>query len=355
MIEKNISKYSKLFQLNFSPIARLPARQRESLRFWFCIFAGATVAVLFLGGCGGKDISPDISIERKGDSQQAVLAGPQKESVKILFVGDMMFDRYIRQAVGKYGEGNYDYILDPIKDKLVGYDLIVGNLEGPITERNSVSAGTAMDEKRNLVFTFDPAVAKTLAENNIKLVNLGNNHILNQGEEGLVHTKKYLGEAEVQYFGDTGADGSPALVKNIGGTKIAFVNYNYAIGGSFEKAIESIKNIRAQAETVIVCPHWGTEYKTGEPDSQIKNMAHKFIETGADAIIGGHPHVVQGSENYKNKKIYYSLGNFVFDQYFQKETMEGLGVEMTNNPDSTLEYGEVKFEMTKKGQTEMAN
>ena len=60
-----------------------------------------------------------------------------------------------------------------------------------------------MDEKSNLVFTFDPKSAKALAENNIKLVNLGNNHILNQGEEGLAATKKHLDEAGVTYYGDT--------------------------------------------------------------------------------------------------------------------------------------------------------
>ncbi|MFH0930054.1 MAG: CapA family protein, partial [Candidatus Moraniibacteriota bacterium] len=59
----------------------------------------------------------------------------------------------------------------------------------------------------------------------------------------------------------------------------------------------------------------------------------------------------QSSEVYKNKKIYYSLGNFVFDQYFQKETMEGLGVELTVSPDLSMEFSELKFEMTRKGQT----
>lgn len=62
---------------------------------------------------------------------------------------------------------------------------------------------------------------------------------------------------------------------------------------------------------------------------------------------------MQISEEYDGQKIYYSLGNFVFDQYFQKETMEGLGVELTINPEGKIEYSELKFEMTKKGQTKM--
>jgi poly-gamma-glutamate synthesis protein (capsule biosynthesis protein) len=281
-----------------------------------------------------------------------------KKPVKILFVGDMMFDRYIREGAAKYGGGDYNYIFSQIKDKLAGYDLVVGNLEGPITDKSSVSVDTAMDEKKNLVFTFDPAVAKALAENNIKLVDLGNNHILNQGEDGIVQTKKYLDEAGVQYFGETGEmevepprGGSTSKVVEINGTKIGFVNYNYSIVGSFEKAIKNIEALKNKTDIIIVCPHWGTEYKVGDPGQKIRAEAYKLIDAGADFIVGGHPHVVQASEEYKNKKIYYSLGNFIFDQYFQKETMEGLGAEVTINPDRAMEYNELKFEMNKRGQT----
>ena len=262
-----------------------------------------------------------------------------------------MFDRYIRESVAKYGKGDYSYVFGQIKNKLAGYDLVVGNLEGPITDKSSVSVGTAMDVKENLKFTFDPSVAKTLAENNIKLVDLGNNHILNQGEDGIAQTKKYLGEAGVQHFDDTGEDKSSTLVENIGGTKIGFVNYNYSVAGSFERAIADIGAVKKKSDVVIVCPHWGTEFKVGDPGQKIRAEAYQLIDAGADAIIGGHPHVIEDSEVYKNKKIYYSLGNFVFDQYFQKETMEGLGVELTIQPDITMGYNDLKFEMNKKGQT----
>ncbi|MCX6762167.1 MAG: CapA family protein [Candidatus Moranbacteria bacterium] len=276
-----------------------------------------------------------------------------KKLVKILFVGDIMLDRYVREAVGKYGKGNYNYVFDQIRDKLAGYDLVVGNLEGPITDKSSVSVGTAMDEKKNLVFSFDPAVAKALASNNIKLVDLGNNHILNQDEDGVAQTKKYLDEAGIQYFGNTGGEGNSFLIKNIGGTKIGFVNYNYSVAGSFEKAIKDIEAAKKKSDIVVVCPHWGTEYIVGDPGQKTRSEAYELIDAGADAIIGGHPHVIEDSEVYKNKKIYYSLGNFIFDQYFQKETMEGLGVELTVNSDLTMEFNELKFEMTKRGHTEI--
>jgi len=268
------------------------------------------------------------------------------EPIKILFVGDMMFDRHIREAVGKYGNGDYNYTLEPLKEKLSEYDLVVGNLEGPITNNKSVSVNTKLGEGKNFVFTFDPSVAKVLAENNIKLVNLGNNHILNQGAKGIEQTKKYLEEAGVEY-----SDESSTLVRDFGGIKVGFVNYNYSVPDSTDTVIKNIKSVREQSDIVIISPHWGTEYKTGDPGVSIRALAHRFIDAGADAVIGTHPHVVQMSEEYQGKKIYYSLGNFIFDQYFQKETMAGLGVEVVINPDRTMEYNEVKFEMTKRGQT----
>jgi poly-gamma-glutamate capsule biosynthesis protein CapA/YwtB (metallophosphatase superfamily) len=289
--------------------------------------------------------------ENSGSGQQApseTFDVPESEPMKILFLGDMMFDRHIREAVGKYGGGDYNYIFESLKVKLSGYDLVVGNLEGPITENESVSVNTKIGEGKNFIFTFDPVVAKVLFDNNIKLVNLGNNHILNQGAKGIDQTKKYLDDAGVEYF-----DEDLALVKEISGMKIGFVSYNYSVSNSEDAAIEEIKLAKDQSDIVIVCPHWGTEYKVGDPGQVTRDLAHRFIEAGADLVVGTHPHVVQMSEEYNGKKIYYSLGNFVFDQYFQKETMEGLGAEITINPDRTMEFSELKFEMTKRGQTEI--
>jgi poly-gamma-glutamate capsule biosynthesis protein CapA/YwtB (metallophosphatase superfamily) len=323
------------------------------------------LSALFISGCVnsidlGKQAHEQRSISsmqsavdlKNGNDQVTESQIGNINPVKILFVGDIMFDRYIREGVNKYGNGDYGYILDPVKEKLSEYDLVVGNLEGPITDKESVSVNTKMDEKKNLVFTFDPVVAKTLFENNIKLVNLGNNHILNQGANGIEQTKKFLSDAGVEYFGDTGSELLRDLVpKNINGIKISFVSYNYSVSESVDAAIEEIKSAKEKSDIVIVLPHWGTEYKVGDPGEAVRALAHRFIDAGADAIIGTHPHVVQTSEEYKGKKIYYSLGNFVFDQYFQKETMEGLGVEMTINADRKMEFGELKFEMTKRGQT----
>lgn len=322
--------------------------------------------ILFFSGCAGNvdlrqqtrenktkedftSFENSIILEKKENNQPLKNNLAEKEPVRILFVGDMMFDRHIREAVGKYGGKDYNYVLEPVRDKLSEYDLVVGNLEGPITDEKSVSANTEVGEKGHMTFTFDPAVAGALAENNVQLVNLGNNHILNQGKKGAEQTKKYLDEAGVEYFGDS----VDLETEFPSGNSVSFVSYNYSVPNSVDKTIENIIAARKKSDIVIVCPHWGTEYKTGDPGKAVRALARRFVDAGADAVIGTHPHVVQMMEVYNGRKIYYSLGNFVFDQYFQKETMEGLGVEMTINPDNTMEYSELKFEMTKRGQTKI--
>ena len=78
---------------------------------------------------------------------------------------------------------------------------------------------------------------------------------------------------------------------------------------------------------LIVSPHWGIEYQK-EPTEKMRQWAYQFIDSGADAVIGAHPHIIGDIEEYNGKKIFYSLGNFAFDQYFSEETMNGIVVEM---------------------------
>jgi len=83
-------------------------------------------------------------------------------------------------------------------------------------------------------------------------------------------------------------------------------------------------------------------------------LAHQLIDEGADLVIGSHPHVVQGIENYQGKKIYYSLGNFVFDQYFEEAVKNGLLVEARIDPNSgQLSFEDYPIRISKTGETEL--
>jgi len=274
---------------------------------------------------------------------------PDKKDIKILFLGDMMLDRYIREVAMKKEN---DFILEKAGSLLKDNDLVVGNLEGPITDKNSISIGTTVGEKDHFSFTFHSSWAKTLADNNIKLVNLGNNHILNFEEDGLNQTEKYLTESGVGYFGAPEKTNLRYKIEELNGMKIGFVGYNQFESGSVEKTLADIEAVKKHSDLVILYTHWGKEYETTILPS-IRMLGQKFIDAGADLIIGSHPHVVEISEEYKGKKIYYSLGNFIFDQYFSPETTKGLAVQIIVSPDKNFSFQEYDIALRNNGQTEI--
>lgn len=275
----------------------------------------------------------------------------QKGYVQLLFVGDLMFDRGIRYYAAKNG-GN-DFIFDKISPELLKNDLVVANLEGPITNNKSVSAGTAPGSTDNYFFTFDPSVAKTLFKQNIRLVDLGNNHILNFGQTGLAQTKNYLDQAHVGYFG--APDYPKSTSEEINGVKITFIGYNEFADLDPEintlSTGEEIQKAKKFSDIIIVFSHWGVEYSQN-PTDEMKNLAHQFIDAGADLVVGAHPHVIEPIEIYNGKRIYYSLGNFIFDQYFNEDVRNGLGVEVKiNKKTNQLDFLEKYFYLDSNGQT----
>lgn len=266
-----------------------------------------------------------------------------------------MFDRSLRSVAMKE---SYSFILEEITEYLNGFDLVIANLESPITDNESQSTGSEIGSTDNYIFTSDPQIIPTLEENNLGLLNLGNNHTLNFGEEGLNQTTDYLDESNLLYFGDTGTNlVSPFIIQHFGDLKIVFINYNQFVGQGIDPTLELISQLEFQVNLIILYTHWGEEYQT-EPSNIIEEQAYQFIDQGADLIIGSHPHVVQTHELYNGKHIYYSLGNFVFDQYFSEETQQGLlvEVEIQKGVDGEIDLTtkEVFVDMKINGQTVLA-
>lgn len=257
------------------------------------------------------------------DERAPIRVLPTKErAVSMLFVGDMMFDRQIRLRAKEFGP---DHIFSCASSTLRNYDVVVGNLEGPITHKSSVSVGSVVGSPNNFVFTFPQSVPKALFDHNIKIVNLGNNHILNQGTEGLIETRIMLSEEGVSYFG--GVVGNTSVLRSeFSGRQFSFVSFNEFGGDSASSTIALIQKEKMDGQTVIVYAHWGDEYT--EAPMRVKEWTAQFIGAGADAVIGSHPHVVQSRGRINGKPYYYSLGNFIFDQYWNEEVSKGLAVEV---------------------------
>jgi gamma-polyglutamate biosynthesis protein CapA len=240
----------------------------------------------------------------------------------VLFVGDMMFDRSVRQAMENYGA---DFVFSCIATTLGQADYVVGNLEGPITANPSRSVGSAVGSHDNFVFTFPEYVAPLLKRQNVGAVSLGNNHILNFDMAGVDSTIRALSDAGVGYFGEPLGHSVSQIDSN--DIPISYIGYNeFDSGWSASTTITEIIDARGKGRIPVVYAHWGDEYKAA--NKRQKDLAHRFIDAGAELVIGAHPHVVQEAEMYQGKHIFYSLGNFIFDQYWNEFVTDGLMVQV---------------------------
>ena len=200
-------------------------------------------------------------------------------------------------------------------------DLSIVNLECPVTTRGT---------RRVKPFTFrmKPAALDALKSAGIEVVNLANNHIYDFGKVGLFDTIHALDSADIQHVGAgrNRAEAHTPFIKEIKGRKIAVLGY-YGPGESpaatskeggvaarrLDAIVNDIQRLRENksADYIVIVFHWGTE-KATIPDREQRQLAHRVIDAGADAIVGHHPHVLQGIEQYKHGVIVYSLGNLIF-------------------------------------------
>ncbi len=268
----------------------------------------------------------------------------ESEKAHIIFGGDMLFDRYIRKVSIQNGAG---YVFSCINTVLAGADLVVANLEGPITLEASVSLDSLPGGEGNYMFTHPPYTAELLKKHNIDVVNLANNHIWNFGKEGIEETLSILDSANVSYIGDPFVYRTERRI--VGGVPLAFVAFTEFGGQSFEDVERVIQRSRAEGYVPVVYTHWGEEYVEATESERV--WAHRFVDAGAALVIGSHPHVVQEYEEYQGVPIYYSLGNFIFDQYFTDEVRNGLLLRATFDIYGVVDVIEVPIHLEKDGRT----
>ncbi len=239
----------------------------------------------------------------------------------ILNFGDMMLDRNVKKLIDINGS---DYIFEKLAGKenrfFRGVDIIGANLEGPFAEYRRTTT-------KEIAFRFDPSLLSTLTKYNFSIFSQANNHSLDMGSTAFEESKNYLKQAGIDYYGSQyRVDSESVKIREVDGFKIAFIGLNDTNSPvDINKIKELIKNTQSKTDFIIINTHWGEEYKEISNLRQ-RTLAREMIDAGADVIIGHHPHVVQEMEIYKNRLIFYSLGNFVFDQYFSTPTQESLAV-----------------------------
>jgi len=268
----------------------------------------------------------DCGLEREEFCKEQQYLKENSGRVTALFFGDMMFDRYIRQTLDAKG---WEYILDDeMKWFMQGADLTFVNFESAITADTPYKAHDLM-----MSFTSDPKWLPKMKEYGVDAVSLANNHSMNRGEEGFKKTLYSLNTVEISGFGNPKNNlkiNTLSIIKNIRGIKIGFVAYHELFRPNPKPILDEIKKLKneEQVDFIVIYAHWGEEYKP-YIQRRLQIKAHQFINAGADIIIGHHPHVVAAHEEYKGKHIYYSLGNFVFDQVRSKSVNRRLGVGIT--------------------------
>lgn len=235
-----------------------------------------------------------------------VEAKPQETKILISAIGDCTLgkdkDFSYKGSINEYVDNNpYTYFFDGVKDVINNDDITIMNLESTFTESD-------IDEGDLYNFKAPYSYVNIITQNSIEIVNIANNHMHDYKQVGYEDTKKTLSNANVKYFG---YDDVSVLEKD--GIKIGFIGTTCFTESKCKNHLKNgIKYMNDNnIDTYIVSYHWGIEKEYNQNSFQTK-MGRYAIDSGAELVIGHHPHVLQGIEQYNNKYIVYSLANFVF-------------------------------------------
>ncbi len=313
------------------------------------------------GWKGVHDISSDIifpiEVHRRLRKRARISLLPEDEKeITIVITGDTSFGENYQVRLAEKGKENilsskgYDYSIENFDPILKQSDLVIVNLETPITDLNK---STLERKKEYLHWSDIKKTPETLNKHNIKVVSLANNHAIDYGQEGLKQTLDILREYDVKCFG-AGLNKKEAMREVKYDVKLGKAHRRFVItagsdyrsyydkvfryyakskrGGanswSLKKAGGEIQDIRQNNidAFIVAYPHWGGNYL--EMTEKQQKLAHILIDSGADLVLGHGSHMLQGIEEYKGRWIVYSLGNFVFNSpgRFKKTNVDPLSI-----------------------------
>lgn len=286
------------------------------------------IFTLLLVGCkklltGGKKQKEETAISE--EMEKTTKRKNKTVSFTISAVGDCTFGTdenfaYEGSMPAKYDEvGDFNYFFENVKSVFEEDDLTIVNFEGTLTDSTT-------REDKQFAFKADKSYAEILTDGFVEAANLANNHSKDYGEQSYNDTMDALDEAGITNFGYDRVE-----IKKVKGIKVGLVGTYVLADGlgvkdSMEKNIQDLKDEGAQV--IIASFHWGEEKAEYPNDVQVE-LAHAAIDAGADLVLGHHPHVLQGIEQYKGKNIVYSLGNFCFGGNMYPSDMDTMIFQQT--------------------------
>lgn len=276
--------------------------------------------------------------ESKEDSRE-------DEPVSLLFTGDVLLSDYVRNNYDRAGMTGV--LEEGLLEKLHSADITIVNQEFPFSTRGIQA------EDKQFTFRVDPSYVSILNDMGVDMVTIANNHILDFGDEALLDTMDTLDQAGILYAG-AGKDRERAMelqVMEVHGIRIGLLaasrvipvpswnieNHQPGVFCTYDPGLllGEIEKAKEACDYLCVYVHWGIERNT-TPENYQTAMARQYIDAGADAVIGSHPHVLQGIEFYQGKPIFYSLGNFIFNQNIEQTMAVQLTVDQEGNSEVHL-------------------
>jgi poly-gamma-glutamate capsule biosynthesis protein CapA/YwtB (metallophosphatase superfamily) len=291
-------------------------------------------------------------------------AWDQAASWTLVAGGDILLDRGVARQVTNLGKGvdfpfdggdaritrlrccsqfGYEYPITQrtgnrgaMREMLSGADIAMANLESAVLEN-------APFHDHGFTFTGDVRLLTGIDNAGIDFLSLANNHIGNGGRRGITTAMDELDRLGIAHGGagrDEAAASQPTYLE-VNGFTLAMLPCDAIARGFWSRGeevgsqgcqrdslVEQIRNAAAAADVVVVFPHWGREYRA-RPVAYQRALAAEWVDAGADLVIGGHSHWAGGIEDIDGNLVFYSLGNFVFDQDFSQPTMMGVVLELT--------------------------
>ena len=242
----------------------------------------------------------------------------------LVAVGDLNF----ADGIGAKIIANPNYPWAGVKDVILAANVLVGNLEVPLSNRGAIYT------EKTWILRADPRTVSALVSGGFDVVTLANNHMMDYGPQALLDTLNVLDDKRIGHTGggmNLNQARQAAFITAADGTRFAFLGYSLTYPeifwannnrpgtafGSPAYFINDIKQAKAMADHVVVSFHWSDEMHYYPSDYQ-KQYGRQCIDAGASLVLGHHPHVLQGLEVYKNGLIAYSLGNFAFGSLSNK-------------------------------------
>ena len=244
------------------------------------------------------------------------------DTLNVVFTGDILLDRGVRRVIDKHG---VDHLFTEGVDSVFrSAQVVVGNLECPATKIQS-------PVQKLYIFRGEPEWLEALKRHGITHLNLANNHSIDQGREGLMDTRQNIIDAGITAIG-AGANmteaAEPVLLSRtprnvwlVPSLRLALENYAYlpdkpcVSQEPMDSLLNRVHRLRKADSTavIIVSLHWGGEH-TMHPVNSQRWDARQIIRAGADVLVCHHTHTLQDVEDINGHSVFYSIGNFIFDQ-----------------------------------------